>query len=83
LRHIDIQNDRGSDLFVVSHAWTDGPVMYLVYTVPPPDVTLGLVIGIGARHRQKLRRRTMTENKISPASHITLADMKTPISNKV
>jgi hypothetical protein len=29
--------------FLVSHAWTEGPMMYLVYTAPPSDRTWGLV----------------------------------------
>jgi hypothetical protein len=29
--------------FLVSHAWTDGAAMYLVYTAPPSDRTWGLV----------------------------------------
>lgn len=29
--------------FVVSHAWTDGPTMYLVYKTPPSTITWGLV----------------------------------------
>ncbi|MGA9375615.1 MAG: hypothetical protein WBV64_11430 [Mycobacterium sp.] len=29
--------------FVVSHGWTDGPTMYLVYKAPPSTITWGLV----------------------------------------
>jgi hypothetical protein len=50
LRHIAIQNakntgqDRpGHYVFEVSHAWTEGPMMYLVYRTPPSDITWGLV----------------------------------------
>jgi hypothetical protein len=43
LRHIDDQSNNGRDEFLVSHAWTEGPMMYLVYTAPPADITLGLV----------------------------------------
>jgi hypothetical protein len=43
LRHISIENDKGHEPFLVSHAWTDGPVMYLVYQAPPSDRTWGLV----------------------------------------
>ena len=43
LRHIDAQNAKGRNLFLVSHAWNEGPTMYLVYTAPPSDITLGLV----------------------------------------
>lgn len=43
LAHIDQQNTEGSDTFLVSHAWTDGPVMYLVYEAPPSAITWGLV----------------------------------------
>jgi hypothetical protein len=33
----------GRCTFLVSHAWTDGAVMHLVYTAPPSDRTWGLV----------------------------------------
>jgi|EndMetStandDraft_6_1072998.scaffolds.fasta_scaffold500148_1 hypothetical protein len=49
LRHIAIENSKNSDqgrpghyVFHVSHAWTDGSMMYLVYRTPPSDVTWGL-----------------------------------------
>jgi hypothetical protein len=42
LRRIDAQNRKGRDPFLVSHAWTEGPMMYLVYTAPPSDITWGL-----------------------------------------
>ena len=42
LRHIDGENCKGHAAFLVSHAWTDGPMMYLVYTAPPSDRTWGL-----------------------------------------
>lgn len=42
LRHIEQENANGSDPYLVSHAWTDGPMMYLVYTAPPSDRTWGL-----------------------------------------
>lgn len=43
LRHIDDENANGHDPYLVSHAWTDGPMMYLVYTAPPSNATWGLV----------------------------------------
>lgn len=50
LRHIAIQNAKNSDqvrpghyAFHVSHAWTEGSMMYLVYRTPPSDITWGLV----------------------------------------
>jgi hypothetical protein len=44
LRRIDAENKKsGRHLFLVSHAWTEGPKMYLVYTAPPSDRTWGLV----------------------------------------
>lgn len=43
LRHIDDENVKGHNPFLVSHAWTDGPLMFLVYTAPPSDRTWGLV----------------------------------------
>lgn len=36
-------HSKGHYTFVVSHAWTEGPMMYLVYTTPPSDRTWGLV----------------------------------------
>jgi hypothetical protein len=42
LRHIDAQNAAGDGPYLVSHAWTDGPMMYLVYTQPRYDITWGL-----------------------------------------
>lgn len=42
LRRIEEENSGGSKPFLVSHAWTNGPMMYLVYTAPPSDITRGL-----------------------------------------
>ncbi|WP_102145602.1 hypothetical protein [Mycobacterium hubeiense] len=43
LHRINDENAKGRDLFLVSHAWTDGPIMCLVYTAPPSHITWGLV----------------------------------------
>jgi hypothetical protein len=48
LRRIDAENQvanpaEGHYTFLVSHAWTEGPTMYLVYNAPPSDITWGLV----------------------------------------
>lgn len=44
LRRIDAENlDEGRYTFLVSRAWTDGPMIYVVYTAPPSDRTWGLV----------------------------------------
>jgi hypothetical protein len=50
LGHIATENAKnangaraGHHVFNVSHAWTEGPVMYLVYRTPPLDMTWGLV----------------------------------------
>ncbi len=43
LARITEENTEGTDTFVVSHAWTDGPTMYLVYKAPPSPITWGLV----------------------------------------
>lgn len=43
LAHITEQGAEGNDTFLVSHAWTDGPVMHLVYEAPPSNITWGLV----------------------------------------
>jgi hypothetical protein len=47
LRRIEVENQvanpaAGHYTFLVSHAWTDGPTMYLVYKSPPSDITWGL-----------------------------------------
>lgn len=44
LRRIDAENsNEGHHTFLVSHAWTAGPVIYVVFTAPPSDKTWGLV----------------------------------------
>jgi hypothetical protein len=43
LLHINDENVEGRGPFLVSHGWTEGPVMYLVYKAPPSDITWGLV----------------------------------------
>lgn len=50
LRHIAVENAKNSSVgqpghyvFHVSHAWTDGPMMYVVYQTPPLAITWGLV----------------------------------------
>jgi hypothetical protein len=43
LLHINDENSDGRGPFLVSHGWTEGPVMYLVYKAPPSDLTWGLV----------------------------------------
>lgn len=43
LLHIDEENTEGLGPFLVSHGWTEGPLMYLVYKAPPSDITWGLV----------------------------------------
>ncbi|EID16286.1 hypothetical protein MXEN_04178 [Mycobacterium xenopi RIVM700367] len=43
LRHIDAQNAAGDGPYLVSHAWTEGPMIYLVYTQPRYNITWGLV----------------------------------------
>jgi hypothetical protein len=47
LRRIEDENHvanptAGHYTFLVSHAWTDGPMMHLVYTAPPSDIIWGL-----------------------------------------
>jgi hypothetical protein len=43
LQRIEIENQKeGRDPFVVSHAWTEGPLMFLVYTTPPSGIAWGL-----------------------------------------
>ena len=50
LRHIAIENvnnsnypQLGNHVYRVTHAWTDGPLMYLVYETPPRSIAWGLV----------------------------------------
>ena len=46
LRHINCENKKeGRHPYLVSHAWTEGPMMYLVYMAPPSDITWGLAPG--------------------------------------
>jgi hypothetical protein len=64
LRRIEDENQvtnptAGHCTFLVSHAWTDGPTMYLVYKAPPSYITLGLV-------------RDTRESNISPGPWLSL-----------
>ena len=44
LRRIDAENpNEDRHTFLVSHAWTEGPMIYVVFTAPPSDRTWGLV----------------------------------------
>jgi hypothetical protein len=44
LRRIDVENsNEGRHTFLVSHAWTAGPMIYVVFIAPPSDKTWGLV----------------------------------------
>jgi hypothetical protein len=42
LDRIEDANNSGDKPFLISHAWTDGPMMYLVYAAPPSDIIWGL-----------------------------------------
>jgi hypothetical protein len=42
LHRIEMENAKGSEPFLISHAWTDGPMIYLVYKAPPSDISWGL-----------------------------------------
>ena len=42
LRYIAVNNNEGRYTFLISHAWTQGSMMYLVYKAPPSDITWGL-----------------------------------------
>lgn len=50
LRHIEVENlnksnypQLGNHVYRVSHAWTDGPLMFVVYQSPPLNTAWGLV----------------------------------------
>jgi hypothetical protein len=44
LRRIDAENpNEDRHTFLMSHAWTEGPMVYMVFTAPPSDKTWGLV----------------------------------------
>lgn len=43
LEYIDAENSEGRPPYWVSHAWSKGPTIYLVYKAPPSDITWGLV----------------------------------------
>ena len=42
LQHLENANSAGRGPYLVSHAWTAGPMLYVVYTAPPSDRTWGL-----------------------------------------
>lgn len=42
LQRIEKANSEGRGPYLVSHAWTAGPMLYVVYTAPPSDRTWGL-----------------------------------------
>ncbi len=42
LLRIDDQNLKGHGPYLVSHAWTEGPSIRLIYSAPPSDRTWGL-----------------------------------------
>jgi hypothetical protein len=43
LQRIESANkESGRGQYAVTHAWTDGPMMFVVYTAPPSDRTWGL-----------------------------------------
>lgn len=42
LTRIDSGNREGGRQFLVSHAWSNGAYIYLVYTAPPSNITWGL-----------------------------------------
>ena len=42
LQRIEEANSEGCGPYLVSHAWTAGPMLYVVYTAPPSDRTWGL-----------------------------------------
>jgi hypothetical protein len=43
LRHIEAETAEGRGPYLVSHAWTNGPMIHLVYKAPPFDIIWGLV----------------------------------------
>ena len=42
LQRIEEANSEGRGPYLVSHAWTTGPMLHVVYTAPPSDRTWGL-----------------------------------------
>jgi hypothetical protein len=43
LHRIEVENQKEArDPFLVSHAWIEGPMMFVVYTAPPSDIVWGL-----------------------------------------
>lgn len=43
LDYIQAGKLKGSNTYQVSHAWTEGPMLFLVYQTPPSSITCGLV----------------------------------------
>jgi hypothetical protein len=42
LQHIEKENASGHGPYLVSHAWVEGPMVFVVYTAPPSDQIWGL-----------------------------------------
>jgi hypothetical protein len=42
LEYIAVKNFEGRYVFLISHAWTQESMIYLVYQAPPSDITWGL-----------------------------------------
>jgi hypothetical protein len=72
LRRIDDENKKGRDPYLVSHAWTEGPIMYLVYKAPPSDRTWGLARDT----RQSIVDPGPWQSVDDPALHYYLLDFE-------
>jgi hypothetical protein len=62
----------GRCTFLVSHAWTDGAVMHLVYTAPPSDRTWGLARDT----RESLINPSPWNDADDPARYYYLLDLE-------
>jgi hypothetical protein len=79
LQEIEVRNAnadpdiaKGQYIFVVSHAWTDGAMMYLVYATPPSDHTWGLARDT----RQSLINPSPWNDRDNPALYYYLLDLE-------
>jgi hypothetical protein len=75
LREIESRNGgkaRPGYVFRVSHAWTEGAMMYLIYTAPPSDRTWGLVRDT----RESLINPSSWNDTDDPALYYYLLDLE-------
>lgn len=66
------QETQGNKGFHVSHAWTDGPMLFVVYTAPPSD----RIWGLARDTRQSLVNRGPWNPEDNPGLYYYLLDLE-------